>query len=247
MPFRRIVHAYLVEAKYESIRMLRMPGFVIPFLGLPVGLYLLFAVLLYGDVVIKDPKTALYMFMGFAIFGVMGPGMFGFGVTVAMERDQGLLKLKRALPTPPAAPLLAKMLMSMGFVALIFVTMVAAAPLGHARLSAMQLLSVSIVGILGSLPFCAMGFFIGSLTSGKAAPAFVNIAYLPMIYLSGFLIPLPKSMGWVEHLSPAYHLDQIALASIGAPNEGSLAVHMAVLAGIALVLTPFAVRKLARS
>src|SRR5579863_5877404 len=139
MPLSRLIRAYLIEAKYESIRMMRMPGFVIPFLGLPVGLYLLFGVLLYGDVSIKDPKTALYLFMGFAIFGVMGPGMFGFGVTVAMERDQGLLKLKRALPTPSAAPLLAKMLMSMTFVALIFVTMAAASPLGHARLNAAQL------------------------------------------------------------------------------------------------------------
>ena len=87
----RLCRAYLTEAKYESIRMLRAPAFGIPFLGLPVALYLLFAVLLFGDAMRNDPKAALFTFAGFDIFGVMGPGLFGFGVTLAMEREQGLL------------------------------------------------------------------------------------------------------------------------------------------------------------
>ncbi len=44
----RILRAYLTEAKYESIRMLRMPSFGIPLLVLPVGLFLLFGVLIFG-------------------------------------------------------------------------------------------------------------------------------------------------------------------------------------------------------
>jgi hypothetical protein len=97
MPFGRVLRAYAVEAKYESLRMLRTPAFAGPFLALPVALYLLFAVLLFGAEIAKDPQGALFTFMGFSLFGVMGPGMFGFGITVAMEREQGLLKLKRAL------------------------------------------------------------------------------------------------------------------------------------------------------
>jgi ABC-2 type transport system permease protein len=246
MPTGRVLRAYWMEAKYESLRMLRAPGFAGPFLGIPVLLYLLFAVLLYGDALAKDPKSALFLFMGFSVFGVMGPGMFGFGISIAVEREQGLLKLKRAMPGPPAAPLLAKMLMSMLFVAIIMATMIAAAPLGHLRLNAGQLLAVSAVNILGAVPFCAMGLFIGTRCAGKSAPAFVNLFYLPMIYLSGFLIPLPKSMLWVESLSPAFHLDQLALGAVGAPNLGSPILHLAVLAGVTLTLTGLAIRRLAR-
>jgi ABC-2 type transport system permease protein len=246
MPTGRLLRAYWKEAKYESLRMLRSPGFAGPFLGLPVLLYLLFAVLLFGDAMAKDPKAALFVFMGFAVFGVMGPGMFGFGIVIAMEREQGLLKLKRAMPAPPAAALLAKMLMSMLFVAIIMVTMIAATPLGHLRLSAGQFLSVSMVNIVGAMPFCAMGLFIGTLASGKSAPAFVNLLYLPMIYLSGFLIPLPKSMLWLERLSPAFHLDQLALQAIGAPSLGPTIVHVAILAVLTLVLTALALRRLER-
>ena len=124
MPLGRVLRAYVIEAKYESLRMLRAPAFAAPFLLLPVCLYLLFAVLLFGDAIAKDPKAGLITFMGFSILGVMGPGMFGFGITVAMEREQGLLKLKRALPMPVGASLIAKMLMSMLFVAIIMASMV---------------------------------------------------------------------------------------------------------------------------
>jgi ABC-2 type transport system permease protein len=176
----------------------------------------------------------------------MGPGMFGFGITVATERESGLLQLKRALPAPPAASLLAKILMSMLFVAIIMASMAAAAPLGHLRLPVGPMLSFSLVCILGSLPFCGLGFFIGSLASTKSAPAFVNLLYLPMIYLSGILFPLPKSAQWIAYLSPAYHLDQIALAVLGGPSSGAPAIHALILAAVTVAFTALAVRRLAR-
>ena len=246
MGLRRLRRAYAIEAKYETLRMLRSPAFAGPFLLLPAGLYLLFGSLLFGPAIAKDPNAAFFLFMGFSIMGVMGPGMFGFGISVATERENGLLRLKRALPAPPAASLLAKMLMSMLFVAIIMASMAAAAPLGHVHLSAVRLLALSLVDIFGALPFCALGFFIGSLASVKSAPAFVNLFYLPMIYLSGILFPLPKSAEWISRLSPAYHLDQAALAAIGAPSQGVPAIHVAVLAAITISFTALAVRRLAR-
>jgi ABC-2 type transport system permease protein len=245
MPVGRVFRAYVVEAKYESLRMLRAPAFAGPFLALPVLLYLLFGVLLFGEALGKDPKAAVFLFLGFSVLGVMGPGMFGFGVSVAVEREHGLLKLKRALPAPGAAYLLAKMAMAMMFVTIVMATMIAAAPVGHLQLNFGQLASVSAVCILGATPFCAIGLFIGTWASGKSAPAFVNLLYLPMIYLSGFLFPLPKSMWWVERMSPAFHLHQLALRAMGASSVGDPLVHFAVLAMVTVGLTWLAMRRLA--
>lgn len=227
--------------------MLRTPAFGVPFLALPAALYLLFAVLLFGDALRNDPKAALFTFTGFDVFGVMGPGLFGFGVVVAMEREQGLLKLKRALPMPPAAYLLAKMLMAMLFGLIVTATMIAAAlSLGHLPLTALQCLAIAMVNILGTLPFCALGLFIGTRTTGKSAPAIANVIYLAMIYLSGILFPLPKSMQTVALVWPAYHLDQLALRALGAASQGPAMVHVAVLAGMTLLLGILSVRRLAR-
>ncbi|MBV8809486.1 MAG: ABC transporter permease [Acidobacteriaceae bacterium] len=245
MPGSRLFRAYLTEAKYECLRSLRMPGFAAPFLVLPFALYLFFGVVLFGSS--KEPNTALYIFLAFAVFGVMGPGMFGFGVFVATEREQSLITLKRALPAPPAANLLAKMLMATLFAVLVMITMIGAALfIAHLRLTFAQFLSQAVINVLGSLPFCALGLFIGTRASGKSAPAFVNLMYLPMIYLSGFFFPLPHSIHWIQFASPAFYLDQLALSAVGLPASGTPLSNAAVLVAVTLLFGALAVRRLAR-
>jgi len=247
MPAGRRWGAYLAEAKYECVRTLRMPGFTIPFLLLPVSLYVFFAVILFGAALRGQPNAGMALFTGFAAFGVMGPGMFGFGVFVAMEREQGLLTLKRALPMPPAAYLLAKMFMAMLFAAIVMATMIVAAlSLAHLKLTARQLLSVAGINVLGALPFCALGLFIGTRATGKSAPAFVNLAYFPIMYLGGLWFPLPGAVAWVMRCSPAFYLDQLALRMTGLPTHVPAVLDVAVLVGVTLLLTAFSVRRLAR-
>jgi ABC-2 type transport system permease protein len=243
----RLLRAYLTESKYESLRMLRTPAFAIPFLGLPAALYLLFAVVFFGEAIRHDIGTGWFLFTGFAVFGVMGPGLFGFGIVVATEREQGLFTLKRALPMPTGASLLAKMAMAMLFGLLVTITMIVAAlTLGHLPLSAAQGWAIAGINVLGALPFCAIGLFIGTLTTAKSAPAFSNLFYLAMIYLSGIMIPLPASMKASAQIWPAYHLQQLAFIGMGATTLGGPLVHIVVLAAVTLVFAGLAIRRLAR-
>ncbi len=244
---RRLLRAYLTEARYESVRAFRMPAFSIPFLVLPVVLYLFFGVLLFGAAVRSNPELAVRSFVAWCVFGVMGPGLFGFGVFVAMEREQGLLTLKRAQPMPPAAYLLAKMAMSLVFSAVILVSLMAAALLiAHPPMSIGRMLATGFVCWLGTLPFCALGLFIGTRVSGKAAPALVNLLYLPMLYLSGLLFPLPKSIAAIALASPAFYLDQLALKAAGVPAFGGALLHGALLGLFTLFFGWLAARRLAR-
>ena len=177
----------------------------------------------------------------------MGPAMFGYGVTIAVEREQGLLKLKRALPMPPAAYLVAKMLMSMLFAVLIMLTMcIAAATLGHVPLTPSQFAGMSVINIIGVLPFCAIGLFIGSVVKAAAAPGFTNLVYLPMMYLSGLFFPLPKFLQAVAPVWPSYHLEGLVLRAAGLTSVGSPVTHLGVLAGITLVFGVLALRRLDR-
>jgi ABC-2 type transport system permease protein len=237
MPPGRLFRAYLTEAKYESIRMLRMLGFALPFLVLPVALYLFVGLFLGKEG--GNAKIVSHLFAGISAFGVMGPAMFGFGIVIAMERSEGLLALKRALPMPPAAYLLGKMLMAMMFAVIVMITMVIAGTLSHAPLTAWQYLTISIVNVLGSLPFCAIGLLLGAFTSGKSAPAFVNLLYVPMFLFGELWFELPKSIAWLAWTSPAFHLKTLALGD-------SHLVHISVLAGLTLVCSLIAVRRLSR-
>jgi ABC-2 type transport system permease protein len=227
------------------VRMLRTPAFAIPFLGLPALLYLLFGVVIFGASIRNDPQAGLFIFAAFALFGVMGPGMFGFGMLVAGEREHGLLTLKRALPVPPPAYLVAKLLMALMFAVIVTATMLAVLPLGHLKLTAIQLFAAAAVSILGALPFCAIGLFIGVRTTSRSAPAFVNIIYQVMMHVSGLFYPLPKFLRAIAPVWPTYHLQQLFFSAIGMPSQGSAITHAAVLVALTFVLTVLAVRRLA--
>jgi len=244
----RVLRAYFVETKYEFVRMLRTPAFSTPFLGLPVLLLLLFGVLLFGSAIRNDQTAGKFLFTAFAVMGMMGPGIFGFGMGVAIEREQGMLKLKRALPMPPAAYLLAKMLMSVLFGVIIMATMIAAGlTLMHLSLSLAQILKVVLVCIIGTLPFSAIGLFLGVWTTARSAPAFVNLTYQIMMHLSGLFYPLPKFMQMIAPIWPTYHLQQLVMSILGAPSRGSTIAHVAVLSGLTLVLGALAIRRLKRA
>ena len=255
----RLRQAYIAETKYECLRALRAPAFALPFLLLPITLYVLFGVLLAGSMSHGDKTIARIMFVNWSVFGIMGPGMFGFGMFVATERSQGLLTLKRALPAPQGAYLVSKLIMALLFSGIVMGTIIAAAAgIGHLGLSLFQYLGIMILDMLGSLPFCAIGLFIGTVASAKSAPGFANLAYLPFMHLGGLFYPLPQSVQRLEFLSPAFYLDKLGLRLIGAPSldqlasgagpssHGTLLIQIVVLAAVTLICTVIAVRRLAR-
>ncbi len=250
MPLGRVLRAYLNEARYQFIQALRAPAFALPFLLLPVPLYLFFGVVMTGSSpeVLAHPELANYIFSGWCCMAVMGPAIFGIGVGISMERDANLLKLKRALPLPPGSYLVAKMLMSIAFAALAVGTVTLTALVaGKLTLSAGALLAMAGVLVFGAVPFCAIGLFIGAFSSGNASPAFANLVYLPGMWLSGMFFPLPKVMQPWEAIWPAYHLDQTALAAAGMPVEHSAFVTGGVLVCITVLFGGLAIRRLARS
>lgn len=242
---RRLFAAYLSDAKYESIRLFRTPAFSIPILAMPILMYSFFGVLLAGGR--SHGGFANLLFVGWTVFAVMGPGLFGFGILVAVERNQGLLTFKRALPMPAGAYLTSKLLMALVFaVGVMAMLVIAGLTIGHVTMSPVQLITVASVMSLGVIPACAIGLLIGVFAPSTSAPAIANITYLAMAFLSGLFFPLPPGLQAFRPIWPTYHLAQLALASAHLPSQGSMWTHIAVLAGVTIVLTTIAARKLSR-
>jgi ABC-2 type transport system permease protein len=246
MSASRLWAAYFGEIRFEFIKSLRTPAFAVPTLFFPIMFYMLFGIFLGS--MRGNTGQAIYTLASYGVFGAMGPGLFGFGVSLAIEREAGLLTLKQALPQPPGAYLLARAAMAMVFVATISVMlMLVAVFVGHVELTISQAIRLLAIDVLGSLPFCAMGMWVGSLVSGQASPAIVNLIFLPMAFLSGALMPLnfmPKLVIDIAPVWPAYHLAQMALGTVGAPSSGTTMGHVAVLAGVTLVFFLLAMRRM---
>ncbi|MDE2155197.1 MAG: ABC transporter permease [Xanthomonadaceae bacterium] len=243
---RRVIGAYLEEARSECLRYMRAPGFMLPIMLFPAMFYLLFGVLMSRS---NGADAARYLLASYGVFGVMSPGLFGFGVSLALERDGGLLTFKRAVPMPPGAYLLGKMLMAMTVAGVVIVLLlVMALSLGHVTLGAAQAGALLLTGTLGVLPFCALGMFVGTLIKGQGAPGMLQLIYLPMSFMSGLWLPLPMLPRFLQRIAPvwpSYHLDRLALAAVGM-NHGPLLPHLLLLAGFAAVFALLAARRLRR-
>lgn len=241
-----LFRAYALEAKYEFLRLLRTPIFALPTLLFPVMFYLLFGVAMNRG----GGGAAQYLLATYGVFGVMGAALFGFGVTVAMDRAEGLLALKRALPVPPGAYLLAKIAMALLFSAIVSLLLaVIAATLAGVSLAPSQWLLLWAVHVAGALPFCAIGLYIGVLVGGSAAPVVVNLLYLPMSFLSGLWLPLsmlPGALARMAPVWPSYHHGQIALKVVGMDAGQPLALHLGVLAVVTIGFFVLAHARLAR-
>jgi ABC-2 type transport system permease protein len=246
MPKGRVLGAYMAEARSECLRYMRAPAFMLPIVLFPTMFYLLFGIVMARS---NGADAARYLLASYGVFGVMSPGLFGFGISLALERDGGLLTYKRALPMPPGAYLIGKMLMAMvaaGLVILLLLSM--AVGLAHVALTLAQAAALLLTGVLGVLPFCAIGMFVGTIIKGQGAPGMLQLIYLPMSFLSGLWIPLnmlPKFLQQIAPIWPSFHLDQIALTAVGM-GETSLWPHTLVLLGFAVVFFLLAARRLRR-
>ena len=242
--------AHRMEFKYEFLKLSRMPGYVIPTLGFPCLFYLMFGVLLGGKQSAGPAGMSTVLLASYGTFGVIAAALFGFAVGVAGERGYGWLQVKRASPMPPQAYLLAKLGMSMVFGALLVAMLVALGiGLGGVRLGPWAIVRLLAVLVSGTIPFAAVGLWLGCKASPTSAPALANAICMPMGFLSGLWLPLQFLPEFVQHMArwlPAYHLAQLAYRAIGTPSAGAIWQHVAALGACTLVFLALALRDFVR-
>jgi ABC-2 type transport system permease protein len=232
-PSRSLLRIYALEARYEFLKQLRMPAYVVPSLAFPLVFYFMFGIALpHGSGGPFDIPT--YMLATYGAFGVMNVSLFGFGVGVATERGQGWMLFKRASPMPPVAYFAAKLATILVF-SLIMVSalFVLGATAGGVRLPAGTWASLLGVLVLGTLPFAAFGLAVAYWAGPNSAVAVLNIIALPSAFGSGMWIPiqmLPPVIRKVALFLPPYHYAQLALHTLGLDRGGAVPIHVFALA-----------------
>lgn len=243
---RALARIYWLEARNECLRMWRTPSYVLPTLLFPLIFYVMFAILMQQG----GARGSRYLLAGYGVFGVMAAAMFGFGVNIAIERGNGLMRLRRALPLPIGALLFARMAMALLFALLISLTLFLLAQcFTAAELSSGRLLWLLAVNLFGVLPFAMLGIFLGSIASSSGAPALINLVVLPMAFLSGLWLPLAMLPGWIGRLAPlwpSWHLAQLALKGVGGDAGHSPWLHAGVLLAVTALFAALAHWRLSR-
>ena len=209
----KTLRIYTLEAKNELLKSLRMPAFAIPALIFPLMFYVFFGIIFNrGGMQGQMPS---YLMATYGVFGIIGPALFSFGVGIAVEKDQGWFALKQISPMPFSAYFFARIVASLAFATIIILSLfVIAGSFGNVVLHYNEWLATLLLLLIGTSPFCAMGLWLGLSLKAQAAPAVVNLIYLPMAFLSGLWIPIqffPDLMHTAAHIFPSFHLAQLVL------------------------------------
>ncbi len=199
-------------------------------IALPVLFLLIFASVFGNDPVDVPggtvPQTTYYVPVIVAQ-GVVSAGFANLVITLALEREAGTLKRRRATPVPAAA-LIASRALVCTIVALVIaaVLMVIGAAIYGAHLDAAKLPAVVLAVVVGTLAFAALGTALVSVVSNEdAATPVVQAITLPLYFISGIFVPadtIPSGLLSVSSLFPIRHLAQALLAAynpaVGAPG-----------------------------
>ena len=227
------------ECLVELRRSWRLPQFMLPSVLTPGAFYALFTLALAKP----SPVAAAASLAGYGVFAAIGPALFGFGAGVAMEREQGLIELKRVSPMPPGAYVAAKLAAAVAATAVAITLIYALSLIGGVRLAPERWALLVGLHLLSTMPYALIGFGIGMRMGGKGAVAMANALFLGSAVIGGLWIPSSMLPSWMQALGqavPAYHLGQIARAIVGAPVIGSVAVHLAVVAAMVVLAAAWA-------
>lgn len=185
-----------------------------------------------------------WLIPGLVAMGLMSNGMWGVGFTIVQARMRKLLKRMVASPMRKSEFLLAQMLAR-----ILFLAPEVAVPLGFGVLAfgmpmRGSISAVTIVSLVGSLAFAAIGLLLGSRArTFEGVSGLMNLAMLPMWLLSGVFFSSSNFPQAVQPAIQALPLTALvdALRAVVLEGSGVLAVKRELLILIVWTTVSFTV------
>jgi len=194
-------------------------------------------------------KQSTYYVAAMASFGVITACFNNIALTIAFQRDAGILKRTNGTPLPGSAFLASRVVHAV-LVAVLLVLLTAA--FGRAAYSAhlptgTALLEFAAMVLVGAASFCALGLAItAAMPNADAANAIVFATIMPLLFLSGIFIPFgnstPEWILWIARIFPVRHFVQGMQAGfLGTPFRWSDVLIVAAwgIAGLLLAIRFF--------
>ena len=186
---------------------------------MPVMMLVLFAAI-FGNQIIRSGgtsvRTSTYYVANLAAFAVVDAAFMTLAITLVFQREQGILKRRRATPEPAWVVLLSRALTgAVTSVVLAAVLLV----FGHFAYGAsvpVRVVPALIVAVVvGTVSMCCLGFAATTMVKrAEAAQPVVMAATMPLFFASGIFIPWTMIPPWLRNLAliaPVRHLSAAML------------------------------------
>jgi ABC-2 type transport system permease protein len=212
----------LVYARYELLRTFRNRRFFIFSLGFPLVLYFAIAgpnrhVTSLNGTGISAP---LYFMVGLAAFGTMN-AVLATGARIAAERTTGWNRQLRLTALTPGAYLRVKVLTAFATAMITILLLYAAGASLGVRLEAGHWIAMTLLILVGLVPFAALGILMGHLlTTDSIGPAMGGTTAL-LALLGGVWFPVTGGvLQKVAEALPSYWLVQASHVGLGGNGWG---------------------------
>jgi len=224
---------YLREARAQVLATWRTPQFMVPSVILPL---LFYGVMGLGLSKGREP-VAHMMLANYVIFAAIAPAMFGFGATVAAEREAKLVELKQIAPLPAGGYLVGRLAAALALIAVAIALLGGLAYIGGVRMEPHQLAATLGLGLGSTIPFALIGLNLGLRMGSQGATALANLVFLGFSLFGGLWIPLQAMPAWFGKIAvfmPSYHFGQLSQMTSGMQPFADVERHVSILAAMTL-------------
>jgi ABC-2 type transport system permease protein len=228
-------------------------------LTLPAIMLILLGSIFRGEVAGHGVSVGELFAAGLIGGGVMSTSYQNLGMSIAIERDRGMLKRLRGTPMPGAAYFIGKTcLVLITTVAETAILIVVGMLADHLQLpdSAERWWTFAWVFILGTVACTLLGIAASSVPrSARSAMAVITLPFVVLQFISGVYVPFTFVPPWLREIASFFPLKWIcqglrsvflpdkaaALEPAGSWEHGRIALVLAawVVAGLVLCLTTF--------
>jgi len=227
--------------------------------SLPAVLLILLGSIFRGQVAGHGVSVGELFAAGLIGGGIMSTSFQYLGISIATERDQGLLKRLRGTPMPGAAYFIGKTgLVLISMVAETAILIVVGMLVDHLRLPATpgRWWTFGWVFVLGAVACTLLGIAASSVPrSARSATAVITLPFVVLQFISGVYVPFTLVPPWLRDIGSIFPLKWIcqglrsvflparaaALEPAGSWEHGRIALVLTawIAAGLVLCLTTF--------
>lgn len=216
-----------VSTRSQNRTFWRNPVPVFFTLGLPLIMLVLFGSLFSWeiDVGFGLVPAAQFYAPALAAFTAANAALSNVGITLAFQRQFGLLKRVRGTPLPPSA-FLGGTVVSSVWIALLgtLVMFLAGVLFFDVGIAAAKIPAATLSFLVGTASFAGLGLALAAVSpSGNSSPAVANGVILPMAFVSNVFVPAEDPPDWLRILGDVLPLKHFS-------NAFSAAFHPAVAA-----------------
>jgi ABC-2 type transport system permease protein len=224
-PVRLVAH----QLRYDLLVTWRNPQSRFFTLALPV-IFLVLLTSLFGNgsrLVHGHPiKNSTYYVPGISTMGIVSVSFVNLVITIATQRESGILKRRRSTPVPAWALLASRALTSVALALALVLVIVVIGRIAYGVHLPAATIPVYVLDVaVGAICFSALAFALTSfIRSEDSAQPVIQAITLPLYFISGVFVPasqLSSTLKEVADIFPVRHLNAALFKAFDPATKGS--------------------------